>query len=75
MPVMDGWLFLEEYVKLKPEIGKKITIYMISSSVDPVDIERAKKISDISDYIIKPITILRLKEIIEAIDQNTESDL
>lgn len=23
MPVMDGWQFLEEYIKLNPQIGKK----------------------------------------------------
>ncbi|MEH6769749.1 response regulator [Maribacter arcticus] len=65
MPVMDCFQFMEEYVKIKPRVGKKITIYMVSSSLDPVDIERALKISAISDYIIKPIGLNRLEEIIE----------
>jgi CheY-like chemotaxis protein len=68
MPIMDGWQFLEEYVNLKPRIGKKITIYMVSSSIDSVDTDRAKKISDISDYIIKPIKPEMLKEIIEVLE-------
>ena len=38
MPIMDGFQFMEEYVKIKPELNKKITIYMVSSSVDAVDI-------------------------------------
>jgi len=38
---------------------------MVSSSIDPVDIERANNISAISDYIIKPIGLVRLKEIME----------
>ncbi|REE07899.1 response regulator receiver domain-containing protein [Winogradskyella pacifica] len=63
MPIMDGFQFMEEYVKIKPKLNKKITIYMVSSSVDPVDIERAKNISDISDYIIKPIKAGQLQEI------------
>ncbi len=67
MPVMDGWEFMEEYIKLKPRIGKKITIYMVSSSVDVSDIERAKKIEEITDYIIKPITRSHLKIIVEDI--------
>ena len=67
MPIMDGWQFLEQYVKLKPRVGKKVTIYMISSSVDPVDVERAKAISEISDYLIKPIKSEQVKEIIEKI--------
>ena len=65
MPIMDGFQFMEEYIKIKPRVGKKITIYMVSSSLDPVDIERAKKISAISDYIVKPISLNRLKTIIE----------
>lgn len=26
MPIMDGWQFLEEYIRLKPRIGKKVTL-------------------------------------------------
>lgn len=64
MPIMDGFQFMEEYVKIKPKVGKKIVIYMVSSSVDSVDIERAKSISEISDYIIKPIKPGELRRII-----------
>lgn len=67
MPVMDGFQFMEEYIKIKPRVGKKITIYMVSSSLDPVDIERANSISAISDYIVKPIGLARLKKIIEGL--------
>ncbi|APY00615.1 response regulator [Lacinutrix venerupis] len=67
MPVMDGFQFMEEYIKIKPRVGKKITIYMVSSSVDLNDIEKAKGISEISDYIIKPIKRGQLKEIISGL--------
>tara|TARA_R110002126_G_scaffold101608_1_gene233613 strand:- start:309 stop:722 length:414 start_codon:yes stop_codon:yes gene_type:complete len=65
MPVMDGFQFMEEFIKIKPRVGKSITIYMVSSSIDPVDTERANNISAISDYIIKPIGLVRLKEIMQ----------
>ncbi|WP_308992545.1 response regulator [Mariniflexile litorale] len=68
MPIMDGFQFMEEYVKIKPNIGKKIIIYMVSSSVDPIDIEKAKSITGISDYIIKPIHPGELKSILEKLD-------
>lgn len=55
MPIMDGFQFIEEYSKIRPKSGKKIKIYMVSSSVDPVDIDKAKRIEDIHDYIVKPI--------------------
>ena len=68
MPVMDGWEFLEEFVKLKTKVQKKITIYMVSSSVDPADVERAKAISDVSDYLIKPVGESQLAQIIEKLE-------
>lgn len=55
MPVMDGFGFMEEYVKLIPRIAKKIIVFMISSSVNPKDIDLAKSIPEITDYIVKPI--------------------
>ncbi|MBU0697063.1 MAG: response regulator [Bacteroidetes bacterium] len=68
MPIMDGFQFMEEYARLKPRIGKRITIYMVTSSVDSEDIERAKSISEISDYIVKPINPEQFKEIINALE-------
>lgn len=56
MPILDGWGFLEEFISLKPSIGKKITIYVVSTSISPFDLERANNASEVSDYIIKPIS-------------------
>lgn len=56
MPIMNGWQFLDEFVSLNPNIGKKITIYICSSSISPDDVEKAKSINEVTDYIIKPIT-------------------
>lgn len=67
MPIMDGWDFLEEYVKLKPSIEKKITIYVVSSSVHPEDIERATKISEVSDYLIKPVSADETRQILDKV--------
>ncbi|WP_264563533.1 response regulator [Flavobacterium sp. N3904] len=64
MPIMDGWEFLEEYVKINPLIGKKITIYICSSSISPADVSRAKAINEVSDFIIKPMTKDKLIEMI-----------
>lgn len=65
MPIMDGFQFMEEYTKIKPKLGKSITIYMVSSSIDDADIEKTKRISEISEYIVKPIQETQLKSIIE----------
>ena len=55
MPVMDGWQFMELFALLKPSLNKKIEVYMVSSSINNVDIDRAKAINDVSDFIVKPI--------------------
>jgi len=55
MPVMDGFAFMEEYAKLVPKISKKIIVIIISSSINPLDIERARSIPGITDYMSKPI--------------------
>lgn len=55
MPVMNGWQFLEGYTSLAPRIGKPVTIFMVSSSLDDVDINRSKSTGVVSDYIVKPI--------------------
>jgi CheY-like chemotaxis protein len=63
MPIMDGWEFLEEYILLSPKLGRKITIYIISSSISPYDIAKAKSISFVTDFIIKPVSKEKLIEI------------
>lgn len=56
MPILDGWGFLEEFILLKPNIGKKITIYIVTTSISPHDLDRANNISEVSDFVIKPVT-------------------
>ncbi len=68
MPVMDGWEFLENFIGIKNKFRKIITLYIVSSSINPVDEERAKKINSVKDYLIKPITIEDLETIF--LDQN-----
>ncbi len=66
MPIMDGWQFLDEYALLEIKNKSKITVYICSSSISPYDITRAKSISDVTDFIIKPITKEKLTEIVSA---------
>ncbi|WP_339650564.1 response regulator [uncultured Maribacter sp.] len=56
MPIMNGWEFLEEYENCSYDISKKTNIYIISSSVDPRDLERVKQYNKVDSYILKPIT-------------------
>lgn len=70
MPIMDGFQFMDEYDKIKSKLAKNITIFMVSSSVDPVDMDRAKNINAISDYLLKPIKSDDLKELVLNLEAN-----
>jgi CheY-like chemotaxis protein len=56
MPVMNGWEFLERFDELDPSIKKRLKIYILSSSVDKRDIEKAKANKNVVHYLIKPLT-------------------
>ncbi len=55
MPVMDGFEFLEVYVTLSQSLIAFATIYMLTSSSDVTDVERAKSFLVIKKYLNKPL--------------------
>jgi len=69
MPVMDGWQFLDEFKNIN--FGKKITVYIVSSSIDPHDHVRAKEYTSVSSFLVKPITRVEL----EAVFTNWKNNL
>jgi CheY-like chemotaxis protein len=65
MPRMDGWEFLDEYKQLDKKLQSKVTIIMLTTSDNPVDIARTKAFPFITDYIIKPLTKVKMEDIIK----------
>lgn len=65
MPVMDGWEFVEEFKDIQPTLAKKVKLYIFSSSISPYDIERAKELPVVSDFIIKPLTQEKFMNIVQ----------
>lgn len=63
MPVMDGWQFVEEFLQMKPLLEKEVKVYIVSSSIDDRDKDKAKSISIITDYLVKPLNSAGLKDI------------
>lgn len=51
MPGMNGWDFLDELCKENIQL----MVFMLSSSIDPKDFERAKRYEMVKDYIAKPL--------------------
>jgi two-component system, chemotaxis family, chemotaxis protein CheY len=57
MPFIDGWMFLEDFVQLKGKLAKEIKIYMVSSSIDQRDMNRAKEYQDVREFVVKPVSM------------------
>jgi len=64
MPYLDGWQFLDRLAELNL-IKKGIIIYMVTSSLSPLDIEKAAGYKVLAGYEVKPITKDKFNEIIE----------
>lgn len=56
MPTMTGWQIMERLEHEGTVVSERLLIYLLSSSIDPADRERAKVTFQISDYIMKPLT-------------------
>ena len=55
MPIVDGWDFLELYRGLPDDLHEHISIFMLSSSINPVDVDKAKENKFVKEYVTKPI--------------------
>ncbi len=62
MPIMDGWNFLDEFTKI--ETPKPITIYIVSSSINSLDLRRAKDYENVTKYLVKPISMADLTAVL-----------
>jgi len=57
MPVLSGWDVLEELERSEVVIKDFFKIYILSSSVDPVDKERADNSPLVSGFLEKPLDV------------------
>lgn len=56
MPLMDGFQFLDEFEKLMTTTKQKCKIVMLTSSINPQDVNRSKKYNSVKLYLNKPLT-------------------
>jgi CheY-like chemotaxis protein len=60
MPVMGGWEFLECFSSSEYSDFSAIKVIILSSTIDPEDLEKAKKYPMVIDFLSKPITLSML---------------
>lgn len=64
MPMMDGWMLLEELESTIPELLDKIHIHILTSSINREDYARALAHPRVISYISKPLTAEKMEVVL-----------
>jgi CheY-like chemotaxis protein len=64
MPLFSGWDFLNRFQDIYKSLKKNIQIYIVSSSIDPTDIDRSKSYPFVTTFVSKPV----MKDVFDRID-------
>lgn len=56
MPVMGGWEFLDYFTSPAYDEFNSVNVIVLSSTINPEDLLKAKKYPIIKDFLSKPIT-------------------
>jgi CheY-like chemotaxis protein len=64
MPVLDGWEFLDEISSANEANLENTSLYILSSSTDESDIEKAKQYHLVREFYHKPLSEEDINEIL-----------
>ena len=63
MPLMDGFDFVRQFEKLNEATKQNIRIYLLSSSMNPTDRDRASEFESVHAFLEKPLNREQLLQI------------
>jgi CheY-like chemotaxis protein len=63
MPLMDGFQFLDEFERLLDSTKSTCKIVMLTSSINPQDVNKSKEYSYVKKYINKPLSQENLEKL------------
>lgn len=68
MPVMDAWDFLDKMNDVLMDTG--VSVFILSSSINPEDMEKSKQYSSVLKYILKPLSLDKIGTILGLIQKS-----
>jgi response regulator RpfG family c-di-GMP phosphodiesterase len=72
MPGLSGWNVLDKLALLSKHVKEKLSIIIVSSSIDINDKIKANENSLVIGYIEKPLSIKKLKDLLELRESTIE---
>ncbi len=63
MPLIDGFQFLDKYAELNTSVKPDVDVFMLTTSINPSDKERADENKLITKFLIKPLTAEQLESL------------
>jgi CheY-like chemotaxis protein len=63
MPILDGFHFLDEFEKFAEPLKNRIKIVMLTTSLNPMDIEKSKNYKHVVKFLHKPLTESELSQL------------
>lgn len=64
MPGMNGWEFLDRYKDLEAACRGGKVILMLTTQLDPAEMEKARNIAEIDGFMHKPLTVEMVHELL-----------
>ncbi|MFC3415359.1 response regulator [Algoriphagus hitonicola] len=72
MPILDGWGFLDLFHNLPKSIKEHYTIFIVSSSINKSDRDRALTYDCVKNYYSKPLLVADFNQILKSCDEAIE---
>ncbi len=66
MPILDGWQFLDALIEA--DIKREVSIFIVTSSIDPRDKIKADTYNNVKNLVVKPISKEALAKLVEQMD-------
>ena len=63
MPILNGWGFLEKYSEIQDQFND-LSIYLVTSSIDPEDKKKAESYDFVKGFVSKPLPVEFLKSLL-----------